>query len=54
MPKDGSPCIGLLIILTDFVFKIGKYYYPKVFLEVEEFKYITKGEKRKDIVKIMN
>ena len=52
MPKDGSSCIGLSIILLNFVFKIGKYYYPQVFLI--EFKYITKGEKRKDILKIMS
>ena len=45
MPKDGSSCNGLSIILLDFVFKIGKYYYPQVFLV--EFKYITKEKKGK-------
>ena len=38
IPKEGSQCICLAVILTDSVFKIGKNYYPQVFLE--ECKYI--------------
>ena len=40
MPKEGSHCICLSVILIDFVFKIGKNYYPQMFLE--ECKYIVK------------
>ena len=43
MPKESSPCICLSIVLIDSVFKMGKKYYPPVFLE--ECKYIVK-EKR--------
>ena len=43
LPNEGSHCIFLLVIWVDFVFKIGKYYYPQVLLE--ECKHIVK-EKR--------
>ena len=33
MPKEGSCCICLSIILIDCIFEIGKNYYPQVFLE---------------------
>ena len=31
MPKEGSHCICLSVILIDSVFKIDKNYYPQVF-----------------------
>ena len=40
MPKEGSHCVFLSVVLIDFVFKKGKNYYPQVFLE--ERKYIFK------------
>ena len=40
MPKEGVYCICLSVVLIDSVFKIGKNYYPQVFLE--EFKSIVK------------
>ena len=43
MPKEGTHYICLLVILVDSVFKIGKNYYPQVFLE--EHKYIIKRKK---------
>ena len=33
MPKEGSHCICLSVILIDSVLEIGKNYYPQVFLE---------------------
>ena len=33
MPKEGSHCICLSVILIDYVLEIGKNYYPQVFLE---------------------
>ena len=33
MPKEGSGSICLSVLLIDFVFKMGKNYYPKVLLE---------------------
>ena len=33
IPKKGSQCIGLSVILTDLVYRTGKNYYPQVFLE---------------------
>ena len=43
IPKEGSQCIYLSVILVDSNFRTGKKYYPRVFLE--EFKYVVK-EKR--------
>ena len=43
IPKQGSHCICSSVTLTDSAFKIGKNYYPQVFLE--KCKYIFK-EKR--------
>ena len=43
IPKEGSQCICLLVILIDSVYRTGKSYYPQVFLE--ECKYVLK-EKR--------
>ena len=43
IPKEGSQCICLSVILLDSVFRIGGKYYPQVFLE--EFKHIAQ-EKR--------
>ena len=40
MPEKGSNCICLSVISSDSVFKIGKNYYPQMFLK--EFKYIVK------------
>ena len=40
MPKEGSPCICLLVILIDHNFKISEKYYPQVVLE--ECKYLVK------------
>ena len=33
MPKEGSHCVYLSVILIDSVFKMVKSYYPQVFLE---------------------
>ena len=33
MSKECSDCICLLVILIDFVFKLGKNYYTRVCLE---------------------
>ena len=43
IPKQGSHCICLSVILIGFVSKIGKNYYFQVFLE--DCKYIVKGKK---------
>ena len=43
VPKEGSQCICLLVILIDSVLRTGRNYNPQVFLE--EYKYIAK-EKR--------
>ena len=40
MLKEGFHYIFVSVILIDSVFKIGKNYYPQVFLE--EYKYIIK------------
>ena len=40
MPKEGSQYICLSVILLDSIFRTGKNYYPKVFLE--ECKYFIK------------
>ena len=39
MPKEGSHCICLSVKLIDSVFRVGKNYYPQVFLE--ECKYVS-------------
>ena len=41
--KEDSHCLCLLVILIDFVFKMGKNYYQQVVLE--ECKYIVKEKK---------
>ena len=33
IPKEGSQCICLSVVLTDSVYKEDKNYYPQVFLE---------------------
>ena len=43
MPKEGSQYICLSVILLDSIFRTGKNYYPKVFLE--ECKYFIKEKK---------
>ena len=40
IPKEGSQCICLSVILIDSVYKKDKNYYPQVFLE--ECKYVVK------------
>ena len=42
MPKEGSHCICLTVMLIDLAFKIGKNYYLQVFLE--EYKCIVEEE----------
>ena len=37
MPKRSSHCISLSVILINFVSKMGKNYYPQLFLEKCEF-----------------
>ena len=32
IPEEGSQCICLSVILTDFAFRKGRNYYPQVFL----------------------
>ena len=44
MPKEGSKCICLSVILVDSVYKKDKNYYPQVFLE--ECKYVVKEKKK--------
>ena len=48
MPKEGSHCICLSVILIDSVFEMGKNYYPQVLLE--ECKYIVKEKRRLGIL----
>ena len=43
VPKEGSQCICVSVILIDSVFRIGKTYYPDVLLE--KFKYIVKQKR---------
>ena len=47
MPKEGSHCICLSVTLIDYIFKIGRNFYQKVFLE--ECKCIVKEKKDLDI-----
>ena len=37
MPKGSCHCISLSVILINFVSKMGKNYYPQLFLEKCEF-----------------
>ena len=48
IPKKGSQCICLLVILIDSVFRTDKNYYPQVFLE--ECKYIVKEKKMPEYI----
>ena len=41
--KEGSQFICLSVILIDYVFRMGKNYYPQV--SFEEFKYVVKEKK---------
>ena len=49
MPKEGSHCICILMVLIDSLFKIGKNYYTQVFLK--KYKYIVK---EKEVAKYIN
>ena len=44
MPKEGSNCICISLVLIDSVFKIGRNYSPQKFLG--ECKYIVKEKGR--------
>ena len=44
IPKEGSQCVCLSVILIDSVYKTDKNYYPRVFLE--ECKYVVKENKK--------
>ena len=44
IPKKGSQCICLSVILIDSVYKKDKNYYPQAFLE--ECKYVVKEKKK--------
>ena len=48
IPKEGSQCIYLSVILTDSVYKKDKNYYPQVFLE--ECKYVVKEKRRLNLL----
>ena len=48
MPKEGSHCICLSVVLIDSVFEMGKNYYPQVLLE--EYKCIVKEKRRLGIL----
>ena len=43
MPKEGSHCTCLSLVLTGSILKMSKSYYPQLLLE--EFKYIVKERK---------
>ena len=43
MNKKGSHCVSLPVILIDSFLKMGKNYYPQVF--IEECKYVVKKNK---------
>ena len=43
IPEEGLHCVFLSVMLIDSVFKMGKNYFPQVFLE--ECKYIVKIKK---------
>ena len=42
IPKEGSQCICLSVVLIDSIYKIRKNYYPPIFLA--ECKYVVKKE----------
>ena len=44
IPKEGSHIIFLSVILIDSVFRMGRNYYPQLFLE--ELKYAVKEKRR--------
>ena len=44
MPKEGSPCISLSMILIYFVFKTGKNFYPQDFFRRMQI-YLKKNER---------
>ena len=46
--KEGSQFICLSVILIDSVFRMGKNYYPQVFLE--ECKYVAKEKKMSEYI----
>ena len=49
IPREGSQCICLSVILIDSVFRTGKNYYPQASLE--EYKNVVKEQKiSKDII----
>ena len=48
MPKEGSQCICLSVVLIDSVYRTGKNYYPQVFLE--ECIYVVKEKKMPEYV----
>ena len=48
IPKEGSQCICLSLILIDSVFRTGNNYYPQVFLE--ECKYVVKEKKMSNYI----
>ena len=58
MPKEGSQCMYLSVILIDSVFRTGKNYYSQVALEeckynekrqygCKRYKYLSKDEKQR-------
>ena len=48
IPKEGSQCICLSVILIDSVYKKDKNCYPQVFLE--ECKYVVKEKKKSKFI----
>ena len=48
IPKEGSQCICLSVILIDSVYKKDKNYYPQVFFE--ECKYVVKEKKKSKFI----
>ena len=48
IPKEGSQCICLSVVLIDSVFRTGNNYYLQVFLE--EFKYVVKEKKMSEYI----
>ena len=50
IPKEGSQCICLLIILIDSVCKTGKNYHSQLFLE--EYRYVVKEKKMLEYITV--
>ena len=48
IPKEGSQCICLSVILINSIFRKDKDYYPQVFLE--EFKCVVKKKKTSKLI----